>query len=136
MKIKMDFVSSQILNEKTQKDRIEFILRKIQNGSIVVTDAALHPNEEMDLIKTTMRKVDDGFPGIEVCSLKKKTKGLENIFERVSDQTSKLKKLVGTITGREMDEMNLRSGLTVIGPARIVKKIKKNPDSFSISAEA
>ena len=68
-KFKMDFVSSETLNDKPQDKRIGFILSKVSDGSILVTDGVLKPEEEMELIKETMRKVDDGFPGIEVPGL-------------------------------------------------------------------
>jgi len=126
--LKMDFVSSTTLDEKGDK-RINFILNRVKNGSILVTDAVLHPQEEMDLIKETMRRVDDGFPGIEVCSLKRQTKGLQHLSENLVDQKEKLQKLFG-ITPRA----SLKTGITLIGPAKIIKKIKKNPDSFSVLA--
>lgn len=87
--LKMDFVSSSTLDEKGDK-RISFILSKVRDGSIMVTDAVLHPKEEMDLIKETMRRVDDGFPGIEVCSLKKQTRGLQHFSESFTDQKEKI----------------------------------------------
>lgn len=126
--LKMDFVSSSTLDEKGDK-RISFILSKVRDGSIMVTDAVLHPKEEMDLIKETMRRVDDGFPGIEVCSLKKQTRGLQHFSESFTDQKEKLQKMFG-MTPRS----GLKTGITLIGPAKIIKRIKKNPDSFSVLA--
>lgn len=132
--LKMDFVSSSTLDEKGDK-RISFILSKVRDGSIMVTDAVLHPKEEMDLIKETMRRVDDGFPGIEVCSLKKQTKGVQSVLERVTDQKERFQNLVAGLTGREELRTSLRTGMTLIGPAKYIKKIKKNPNSFSVMTE-
>ena len=126
--LKMDFVSSSTLDDKGDK-RINFILSRVKDGSIMVTDAVLHPQEEMDLIKETMRRVDDGFPGIEVCSLKKQTRGFQHLSESMVDQKERLQKMFG-ITPRA----GLKTGITLIGPAKIIKKIKKNPDSFSVLA--
>lgn len=126
--LKMDFVSSSTLNGKGS-NRISFILNRVKNGSILVTDAVLHPSEEMDLIKETMRRVDDGFPGIEVCSLKKQTKGVELFSERLFDQVERVQKIFGM-----NPRSGLRTGITLIGPAKIIKRIKKNPDSFSVLA--
>lgn len=135
MKLKMDFVSSVILNGRSGKKKINFILKKVKDGSILVTDGVLKPEEEMDLIKETMRRVDDGFPGIEVCSLKKQTKGLRSFFERLSDGRERFGSFMfSKITGKP-SKTNLKTGMTLIGPARIIKKIKKNPDSFSVLAE-
>jgi len=134
-KMKMDFVSSAVLDEKPKNNRISFILNKVRDGTILVTDGVLKPDEEMDLIRETMRKVDDGFPGIEVCSLKKKTKGAQLILERFSEQRDRIQNIVSTFTGRIPEKTGMRTGITFIGPAKYIKKIKKNPDSFSVMTE-
>ncbi|HKZ45473.1 MAG TPA: DUF2073 domain-containing protein [archaeon] len=126
--LKMDFVSSSTLDQK-RDNRISFILNKVRDGSILVTDAVLHPQEEMDLIKETMRRVDDGFPGIEVCSLKKQVKGLQLLSENFTDQKERLQKMFGM-----NPKASLKNGITLIGPAKLIKKIKKNPNSFSVLA--
>ncbi|MEM5867609.1 MAG: DUF2073 domain-containing protein, partial [Candidatus Aenigmatarchaeota archaeon] len=76
MKLKFDFISSAILESKPRDKRINFILSKVKDGTILVTDGVMSPEEEMELIRETMRRVDDGFPGIEVASLKKPVSGL------------------------------------------------------------
>ena len=135
MKLKLDFISSSKLNDKAPKSRIEFILSRVKDGRILIMDGVLKPEEEMDLIRETMRRVDDGFPGIEVCSLKKKTKAFDFFLDKAMDQKELFQKLLGNITGKKSFVTNLRTGMTLIGPARIIKTIKKNPDSFSVLAE-
>jgi len=130
MKLKMDFISSGKLNGKAGNKRIDYILGKVKDGSILVMDGVMKPEEEMNLIKETMRRVDDGFPGIEVCSLKKELKGLKLVFDRLSDGKERL---WNWISRKEQSE--LKTGITLIGPAKLIKKIKKNPDSFSVLAE-
>jgi hypothetical protein len=46
-----------------------------------------------------------------------------------------MQNLIAGITGATPDKAGLRVGLTFIGPSRYIKKIKKNPNSFSILAE-
>lgn len=133
MKLKMDFVSSATLDEKPKDKRIDFILNRVRDGSILIVDGVMTPDEEMDLIRETMRRVDMGFPGIEVCSLKKELKGFPSFFEKLSDQRMKIRK---ALTGSMPERTDLRTGITLIGPARYIKKIKKNPKSFSVMAEA
>lgn len=135
LKLKMDFVSSATLDDKDKNRRISLILDKVKDGTILVTDGVLKPDEEMDLIKETMRRVDNGFPGIEVCSLKKQTKGFQSMVESVSGQREKIQNLISGIRGKKQQKTSLRTGLTLIGPAKFIKKIKKNPNSFSVSAE-
>jgi hypothetical protein len=134
-KIKMDFISSAMLNGKTGKKKINFILGKVKDGSILVMNGVLKPDEEMDLIKETMRRVDDGFPGIEICSIKKQAKGWKQFFDVLSERGEKVQDYIWrSITGKSI-KTDLRTGLTLVGPAKIIKGIKKNPDSFSVLAE-
>jgi hypothetical protein len=135
LKLKMDFVSSATLDEKDKSKRISFVLDKVKDGTILVTDGVLKPDEEMELIKETMRRVDNGFPGIEVCSLKKQTKGIQSALETISGQGERIQNFFTGLTGKKQEKTSLRTGLTFIGPARFIKKIKKNPNSFSVSAE-
>ena len=134
-KLKFDFVSSATLDDKPRNVRINFILTKVKDGTILVTDGVLKPEEEIDLIKETMRRVDDGFPGIEVASLKKPAKGMLNVFEKMTDQKEKIQSLFAGLTGQSFEKTTMRTGLTLIGPARFIKKIKKNPNSFSVLTE-
>lgn len=134
-KLKMDFISSTNLDSMAGDKKINFILNKVKDGSILVVNGVLTPDEEMDLIKETMRRVDDGFPGIEVCSLKKQMKGWKQFFEALSDGREKLSETLWSgITGQPV-KTRLKTGMTLIGPARLIKDIKKNPNSFSITAE-
>jgi len=135
LKLKIDFISSVTLDNKVGQKRINFILSKVKDGSILVVDGVMTPDEEMGLIKETMRRVDDGFPGIEVCSLKKQIKGWKQFFETLSNGREKVSRSIWSgITGKQ-PKITLKTGITLIGPAKIIKNIKKNPDSFSVLAE-
>jgi hypothetical protein len=134
-KLKMDFISSSLLNGKSKKNKINFILNRVKNGSILVLNGVLRPDEEIELIKETMRRVDDGFPGIEVCSLKKQTKGWKQFFEALSESGERLQDFIWRHLTGETAKKSLKTGLTLIGPAKIIKEIKKNPESFSVKAE-
>lgn len=133
--VKMDFVSSSVLDDKPREKRINFILNRVKDGTILVTDGVLHADEEMELIRETMRRVDDGFPGIEVASLKKQMKGAQKFLENISDQRDRLQGLLSGLTGKTPEKTSMKTGLTLIGPAKLIKKVKKNPDSFSVSTE-
>ena len=134
-KLKMSFISSTMLHGKNKKERIEFILNKVKDGTILITDGVMRPEDEMDLIKETMRKVDSGFPGIEVCSLQKQASGLSVITEKISDQGEKIKGAFSSMAGNKDVTGKIKSGLTLIGPAKYIKRIKKDPDQFSVFAE-
>jgi hypothetical protein len=135
MKLKFDFVSSAVLEGKSREKRINFILNKVKDGTILVTDGVMSPEEEMELIKETMRRVDDGFPGIEVASLKKPTSGIAKLMEKFSEQKDKIKIFFASLRGEKIST-SLKTGLTLIGPAKYIRQVKKNPNSFSILTEA
>jgi hypothetical protein len=134
MKLKFDFVSSAVLEGKPKEKRINFILNKVKDGTILVTDGVMSAEEEMDLIKETMRRVDDGFPGIEVASLKKPTTGIAKLMEKFSEQKDKIKIFFASLRG-EKASTSLKTGLTLIGPAKYIRQVKKNPNSFSVLTE-
>lgn len=135
MKLKIDFISSIALDKKTDQKRINFILNKVKDGSILVINGVLTPDEEMGLIRETMRRVDDGFPGIEVCSLKKKLNGWGQFFDSLSNGRQRVSRSIWSgLTGKQ-PKINLKTGITLVGPAKIIKNIKKNPDSFSVMTE-
>jgi hypothetical protein len=134
-KLKIDFVSSEVLNRKDEKNRINYILEVVKDGTILVTDGVMNPDEELSLIRETMRRVDSGFPGIEVCSLKRETRGYQRLLENIFDQRYNVEKLVNRITGRSEPRMDMKYGMTLIGPSKFIKDIKKNPDSFSVLTE-
>ncbi len=133
--LKIDFISSNVLNKKSEKSRITYILDIVKDGTILVTDGVMSPDEELDLIRETMRKVDDGFPGIEVCSLKREAEGYQRFAEQLMEQRYSIRKVINKIIGRASPQIDLKYGMTLIGPSRLIKKIKKSPDSFSVFAQ-
>lgn len=116
IKIELEFISSEVLDEKSGEDKMKFILDKIKENKILVMEEGLSTAEEVRLIETTMREVSDKFPGIEVSTLGEKSeKGIKD----------KLIRMLGGRTG----------GLTVIGPSKLIKKVKKEPQQISLLAE-
>lgn len=131
----MNFVSSVRLAKKSQKQRINYILNMIRDGSILIVDGVMSSDEELNLIRETMRRITNGFPGIEVCSLKRQNGGYLSFIDRLVENKERVQKLFSHLTGGEPPITGLRTGITVIGPAQIIRKIKKNPDSFFVLAE-
>lgn len=134
-KLKIDFISSNVLNKKNEKNRIRYVLEIVKDGTILVTDGVMSSAEELNLIRETMRKVDSGFPGIEVCSLKREMTGYQRFIEQAIEQRHKIEKMFRKIRGESPPKMDLKYGITLIGPSKLIKEIKKDPDSFSVFAE-
>lgn len=118
--LKMDFVSMDSVKGNTIDEKLENILEDVKDGHIVVLDEALDPNEEARLVATTMENIDAKFAGIEFCSLPRK----ENWLYK------KMNRMVSFITRSNVTT----PGLTLVGPSNIIREIKRDPDSFHVSA--
>lgn len=116
IKIELEFISSDMLYKKKGDDKMKFILDRIKHNKILVMEESLSTTEEARLIEATMKQVSDKFPGVEVSTLGEKSE--RGIRER-------LIRMLGGRTG----------GLTVIGPSKLIKKIKKEPQQISVLAE-
>ena|GEM_PF-194578 len=116
MEIQLDFISSDFLTNKRPIEKINFIIQKIKNNVIVVLEEGLSPQEETELIEATMREIDaKDFHGIE--------------FYRIDHQPSSIRdKLASYISGK-------KSGLTIVGPTRMVEAIKRDPNGISMLAK-
>lgn len=98
--------------------RVNKILDIVKENKIVLLEGRLKKEEESDLIAITMEKIDSKFKGIELSVIDPDLKD-EAFFGRIK------KKAVNVLLGN-------RQGLTIIGPATIVKEIKKNPDKIEL----
>ena len=103
--------------ERIREEKFKKILKDLAENTIILVDAKLDAKEEAALIAETMRNVSDKFSGIELSSIEiKGKKKLGNV--------GKLKNaLIERIIGK-------KRGMTVLGPAKIVQKIKRNPEEL------
>lgn len=93
--------------------RIRKLLSIAKSNRIAILQGQLDKDEETELIKATMEEINKEFKGIELAVINSaKGKGLMGSFASM---------LLGN-----------RDGLTIIGPANIVKKIKKNPNKIEL----
>jgi len=112
-KLKIRFVPY----EKFKVSDLGVFLEGMHDNTIVLIDAKLTPEEEANLIKETMKKVSNTFSGIELNSLElSNSKSLNNI-EKIKNVV--IEKIIGK-----------KRGLTIIGPAKTVRQIKKNPEEL------
>ena len=110
--LKMDFISSEALENVTSFEKISMIINKVKNGSVVVMEGGLTPPERAELIETTMREIDiENFVGIDVHTLEKDTASFFGL--------SKKKTVV----------------ITIIGPANVMKTVKKQSNLLSMVAD-
>lgn len=116
--IDMEFITFEKLRGMTAKEQIRFIIKKVKDKKILIFDSRLNPEEEARLISETMKKINKKFTGIEICSL--------NSTIREDDWKERLKNFFFKIlTGKNR-------GVSIIGPANIIKNIKRDPDNIII----
>jgi hypothetical protein len=116
--ITIQFVPFYEIQEMTSAKRVKKLLSIVKENKIVLLEGRLTKQEEADLIKATMEEINEQFKGIELGVIYPDKKDADLLF--------KIKKnLVNFILGD-------RHGLTIIGPATVVKEIKQDPDKIQL----
>ena len=100
--------------------RIKKIMGLVLAQKIIILQGKLLPDEEVRLIENSMTLIGNikGFKGIEIAGLSGENE-YRGLFERVRHNIAKI--LVG-----EQD------AITIIGPASVVKEMKKNPKKIEL----
>ncbi|MBI2148866.1 DUF2073 domain-containing protein [Candidatus Woesearchaeota archaeon] len=98
-------------------EKIRRILKSVKEDKILLIEGRLDHIEESELIKRTMQIISKSFKGIEIASIDYSFKG---------DFVERLKKDIAHYLLRK------RSGLTIVGPATIVKEIRKDPSKIEL----
>ncbi|HLD72244.1 MAG TPA: DUF2073 domain-containing protein [Candidatus Nanoarchaeia archaeon] len=98
--------------------RVNKLINIVKENKIVILEGRLTKQEEADLIEITMEEISPKFRGIE----------LSVIYPNSSKQDfgQKVKGVFANVL------LGDRLGLTIIGPASIVKKIEQNPDKIEL----
>ena len=98
--------------------KIEKILSFVKEEKIILIEGRLKKTEEAELIKATMEAVDEKFKGIEISNLstEKKDQGF----------ATSMKEKIADMIFRD------QRGMTIIGPASIVREIKRSPDKIQL----
>jgi hypothetical protein len=108
---------SEILNLNSEQRTLK-LLDIVRKNKIILMQGRLKPSEEAGLIQKTMELISKDFKGIELCTIYPEAKN-EKFFSQVRNIVVRF--LVGGI-----------DGLTIIGPATVIKEIKRNPDKIEL----
>jgi hypothetical protein len=108
------------IKELTITERVKKILNLILGNRVVILQGRLRPEEEIRLIEDTMAMVDHikTFKGIELAVVDA-NKNDAGFFLRMRREIAR------GLTGES-------NSLTVIGPASVVKEIKKDPSKMEV----
>jgi hypothetical protein len=105
--IAFNLVSRQKLDEFSTDEKLKFILKEVKKGKILVLEHGLTAVEQANLIERTMKEIEhDTFIGVE----------MEGYGQ---DNPTFFQRLFG---------INKRPRITLIGPANLLKMIKKDND--------
>ncbi|MBN1923769.1 MAG: DUF2073 domain-containing protein [Nanoarchaeota archaeon] len=115
--INIEFIPFETLRSMSLEKQVKYIIKKAKENKILVFDSKLTPEEEAKLISETMKHISKSFSGIEICSLYAEHE--TGIVDKVKDVFFK------ALTGKSR-------GTSIIGPAKVIKEIKRDPESISI----
>jgi len=117
----IQFVPYHEIDGLSLADKIRKLIDIVRENRIVLMEGHLKKKEEADLIKMTMEAIDERFKGIEISVIYPDTKN--------ADFAGKVKGGLANILLGE------RRGITVIGPATVIKEIKRDPDRMQLMIE-
>ncbi len=98
--------------------RVAKLLGIVKDDKIVLMQGRLKPEEETLLIQQTMEQIADEFKGVEICTIFPQEKDLQFV-KRLKKEM--IKALLGN-----------RDGITIIGPASVVKEIKRDINKIEL----
>ena len=109
------------IQDLTSLGRIRKLLNVAKENKIVLLQGRLTKEEETELIKVTMEEINKDFKGIELAVIEPNKEKSEK-----SHALDILKEGIANIL------LGNKQGLTVIGPASIVKEIRKDPKKIEL----
>ncbi len=116
----IQFLPYSEIKDLNSDERIKKILKIALGNNILILQGRLKPEEETRLIGDTMAMIEHvkGFLGIELAVIS--GNGERGIFERMK------RNIIGMLSGGDI------GAITIIGPATIVKEIKRNPKKIEL----
>ena len=116
----MQFIPYSEISNLESVDRIKKLLKIILSNKVVILQGRLKPEEETRLIEDTMIMIDNikGFKGVELSVIASDTEG-KSIFDKLKSGVAKA--LIGQ-----------QDALTIIGPASVVKEMRKDPKKLEV----
>ena len=119
--VTIQFLPYSEIENLTSVGRIRKLLNLAKEDKIVLLQGRLRREEEAELIRTTMEEINREFSGIELSVIypEEDNSNNSNAFNMFRS------KVVNTLMGD-------RSGITVVGPANVVKEIRKDPKKLNM----
>ena len=116
--VTLQFLPYSHIENLTGVGRIRKLLNLVKEDKIVLLQGRLKEEEEAELIKATMEEINKTFKGIELAVINPSAVDM-NVLQKFKNG------LLNIMLGD-------RQGITVIGPANIVKAIKRDPNKIEL----
>jgi len=116
-KNKVQILSYDLMSNLKSFEKISKILNIVMAGDIVMLEGRISYADETELISSALKNVSGKFSGIEVAYLDK------NNYSSILD---KFKNSIIKLLAKD------RIGITVIGPSKLIKEIKMDPNKLEI----
>ncbi|HIH38195.1 TPA: DUF2073 domain-containing protein [Candidatus Woesearchaeota archaeon] len=114
----LEVIPYQEIEHLSSVGRIRKLLNSAKEDKIVLLQGRLKKEEEAELIRATMEEINDEFKGIELA-----------VIDPGNENVAGLQKFTKVIYDKILGD---RTGLTVIGPASIIKQVKKDPKKIQL----
>lgn len=119
MALTFQFVPFNDIADLGSARRVTKLINIVKENKIVLLEGRLKKEEEADLISIAMEEISGRFKGIELAVLDPKKKKVEGLVNSMRSG------IINMVLGD-------RQGFTVIGPATIIKEIKKDPNKIEL----
>ena len=116
--VTLQFVPYHEIEELGSARRVKKLIDIVKENKIVLLQGRLKKEEETDLISIAMEEIGERFKGIELAVINPGDRDVAGV-KKIRDN------FFGFLLGD-------RQGLTIIGPATIVKEIKKDPNKIEL----
>ena len=116
--VTLSFIPYREIEGLSSVGRIRKLLNIAKENKIVLLQGRLKKEEETELIQATMEEINKDFKGIELA-----------VIDPGAAEVAGLKKFKNAIFGMLLGD---RQGMTIIGPASVVKEIKKDPNKIEL----
>ena len=113
----LQFVPHHEVQGLTTENKLRKLLNIVKTDKIVLMEGRLDPGEEAQLIEKTMELINKSFKGIEICTVYPQERNLD---------------FVKMVRREVMKMFGYKGGLTIIGPATLVREIKRDPNKIEL----
>jgi hypothetical protein len=110
-------LSYELTKNLDSESRVAKILEIAKKGDVVMLEGRLNPDEELSLTSKAMESVSGKFSGVEIAYLD--SVDSKSFLDKFRDHLLK-------IIAKD------RFGITVIGPSKLIKEIKMDPNKLEI----